>query len=919
MEPSFALTSRLASRRPILSRSDPILRPDLSTMTTFLDAYTRTSKLQGLLELAWTRPNDGGIASAKRFRISARGEMAELAFDLNQERRNVYFGAALRLEGMKREGRSKKKHVEFAVSVWADFDEPGTLDDALVRLQAAGAPPNFVTITGEHPHRRGHVYFQLAERTYDLERVTRLNRALATPFNGDHVFNIDRLMRFPASVAWPIPGKPDRVPEVTHLVHQGTRDERYSIDELEALLSAFAPTVPDTQKRAAAVPVQSADDRAIAWARAALNEEVSLVATAVPTTRNITLIRGAYKIGQLVGAGFLDRQEAEVALLAAGLSSGLTRSECVARISRQLSEGERNPRYPDLSSTGVDARADGLPAGYDLRDDGIYIRTTKDGEEQWIKFCSPFRAVVQTRNHEGEGWGTRLEVRDPDGREHAVTIPAALLASDGAKVRSILLGLGLRLEKSNRASGDALVDLVNGWRPSARAETTDRLGWSDSTCSAFVFGDGTVFGADDVVYQPDPRPDVAKAMRSKGTLADWREHVGKPCHGNPMLMMAVASAFASVLLEPLGLDGGGLHFRGKSSKGKTTLLLTAASIWAAPEFVQSWRATLNALEDIAAACNGTVLLLDELNLADPREAAQAAYALANGQEKARAHRTGDAKRRKNWKLIFLSSGEAGLAELLQEANQRTRAGQEVRLIEIHAARQKFGVFDDLHSHDGGHAFSMALSRNAKEYYGTAGPEFVRGFLEGRDAHVAWARNFIKLFPESALGKRWAQADGQVKRAAARLAVIAAGGELATIMGITGWKAGAATKAVQYALRLWIKQRGGTSASEDRAAITRTRDFLLQHRARFAHSRSADTIRDRAGWLVKDHFYVIPAIWQQIHRGHDAEQAARDLSAASLLRRGDGRHLKRKTPQVEGSPRCYCIPVQILDGDAEAGN
>jgi hypothetical protein len=247
---------------------------------------------------------------------------------------------------MTKKPSSEKKHVKSAVSVWAEFDELGALDNAIARLEEAGAPPNFVCITGKHPHRRGHLYFQLTERTSELERVTRLNRALGEALNGDHVFNFDRVMRLPGTVAWPIPSKPGRVPELTRLVRQGIRDERYSLEELEALFGSIAPAGRHDAEPVA-TPVQSSNDRAVAWARAALVEEVAQVTTAAPHTGNITLARSAFKIGQLVGANLLCREEAEVALLAAGLSRGLTRSECKATISRQLTEGARTPRYPE--------------------------------------------------------------------------------------------------------------------------------------------------------------------------------------------------------------------------------------------------------------------------------------------------------------------------------------------------------------------------------------------------------------------------------------------------------------------------------------------------------------------------------------------------------------------------------------------
>ncbi len=50
----------------------------------------------------------------------------------------------------------------------------------------------------------------------------------------------------------------------------------------------------------------------------------------------------------------------------------------------------------------------------------------------------------------------------------------------------------------------------------------------------------------------------------------------------------------------------------KVSTGKSTVLRVASSVWGGFDYLQSWRATSNGLEGIAAAHNDSLLCLDEI-------------------------------------------------------------------------------------------------------------------------------------------------------------------------------------------------------------------------------------------------------------------------------------------------------------------
>jgi len=158
---------------------------------------------------------------------------------------------------------------------------------------------------------------------------------------------------------------------------------------------------------------------------------------------------------------------------------------------------------------------------------------------------------------------------------------------------------------------------------------------------------------------------------------------------------------------------------------KTSSLRVAASVNGPPSYMQRWRVTANALESIAAQHCDSLLILDELAQVDPREAGDAAYMLANESSKARATRNGGARPRLNWKLLFLSAGEVGLADHLAEAGRRPRAGQEARMVDIPAdANCGLGIFEQLHGRPDAATLANELQRAAATTYGAPGLEWL---------------------------------------------------------------------------------------------------------------------------------------------------------------------------------------------------
>jgi uncharacterized protein (DUF927 family) len=167
--------------------------------------------------------------------------------------------------------------------------------------------------------------------------------------------------------------------------------------------------------------------------------------------------------------------------------------------------------------------------------------------------------------------------------------------------------------------------------------------------------------------------------------------------------------------------------------------------------------------------------------------------------------------------------------MAEAAGRRMKAGQEVRLLDVPASVPGgHGCFDELHGAPDGAAFAQALRKAALAQHGTAGPAFVE--------HVAALLAEAPDFPAMVLGRmeEWtrrqipAGADGQVRRAAGRLALVAVAGELATEAGITSWPEGTAARAVATIFRAWLTERGGAGSSENMHLFAAVRRFIAEH-------------------------------------------------------------------------------------------
>src|SRR6056297_323931 len=547
------------------------------------------------------------------------------------------------------------------------------------------------------------------------------------------------------------------------------------------------------------------------------------------------------------------------------------------------------------------------PEGFYLGSRCLYAeRITRDGEIELQRLCGWISVIGVTHDVHGREYGRVVAFITIDNRRLRRVIRASDIVGARGRVIRDLIDEGFDVELTGQ---QGLAKCLYTWRPAKRFTTTHRRGWLAGT-DAFVLPDGVTKGSENVIYTG---PDDCRAPPARGTLDGWREEIAARARGNPLLMVAISTAFAGTLVEPLGLENGMLHYRGGSSSGKSTVLYGAASVWWGPEGVRRWRATDNGLEGRAERANSMLLCLDELAEVDGRAADAAIYMLGNGQGKARSKSNGQLGKLAHWQLMMLSSGEISLRQKLKEAGRTAQAGQAVRALDIEADQQTFGAFDDLHDCEDGRVFSDALRDAAAAHYGHAGPAFVTAVLNDPERARLKARQLMERFISKAEQQYPRTGSGVPGRARKRFALIAAAGELSTHYHITDWNTGDAMEAALETFGLWLEKRGQHHDRLEEQAVLRVQVFLFENRDRILELDTPRSISEPAAYAKGDHIFLPTQTWAHIHDGECPKRTAQSLQRRGLLEFGDGRNIKARMPKgVPRESRGYKLSRCILD-------
>ena len=156
-----------------------------------------------------------------------------------------------------------------------------------------------------------------------------------------------------------------------------------------------------------------------------------------------------------------------------------------------------------------------------------------------------------------------------------------------------------------------------------------------------------------------------KSVHPYGAYEKWLGIARKVRQTGSAARIALAAAFASIIIKAIGKLNFLLHLWGGSGTGKTVAQLLAVSVWADPNdgagYLQTFNGTLVGLEQLAGFVNNLPLILDEFQLVkDKKSFEQTVYMLCEGIGKTRGREPEACRRPQHGRIVPLHQGNPPL-------------------------------------------------------------------------------------------------------------------------------------------------------------------------------------------------------------------------------------------------------------------
>jgi putative DNA primase/helicase len=443
------------------------------------------------------------------------------------------------------------------------------------------------------------------------------------------------------------------------------------------------------------------------------------------------------------------------------------------------------------------------------------------------------RSLVVEWSHEVEGWGR-----------------ATLPASETQDPRTFI---GLRdagapiTARNARDLADWLDALEEGNAQSLpRAWHTHRLGWAGEAGKlGFLWGRRLLhqagerdcdappaeWGADHVrlaIPADDGRAQLADGCRAVGTIDGWRAAI-RLILDEPRVLLGIYASLAAPFLGVIpDAPNAIVDWNGETSRGKTTTLRGAASVWGRPEhmgdgLMRTWDVSPAGLESLAEMSNCIPLILDDTKRASTRDpkgggsvVASLIYQIATGQGRGRGRPDG-MRRTSTWRTLLLSTGEAPATSFTQDAGARAR------VLSITGSPLP----------DDSATLVAQFTAGVLDNYGHAGPAVVRRLIATREN---WPRIRTRFAKRVAYWTKEAGGTPVAARLAQTLALVEMGGDaLHEILGVP--------RPDESPMRIALAAAKLSSDDADRptAALLATYSWAAQHSQDFwgRHLRDRD--------------------------------------------------------------------------------
>ncbi|MGO4026831.1 DUF927 domain-containing protein [Staphylococcus pseudintermedius] len=209
---------------------------------------------------------------------------------------------------------------------------------------------------------------------------------------------------------------------------------------------------------------------------------------------------------------------------------------------------------------------------------------------------------------------------------------------------------------------------------------------------------------------------IAKEFKTKGTLQDYAQNVFSIVSNSYPAMMLLYASCGSILLHDFDVEPFIVDLSGASSRGKTTALKVASSVWGTSNLIGEWNTTRVNIERKSAFLNSFPLLLDDSRKANPYMLPDVIYQFSGGREKGRGNKSSIEVER-TWQNIMISTGETSLAD-----NGKEKAGIGARIITLQ---------DDPFNSD---VSFIDLYKGINSQYGTLGIAFMEQYNAEKEAY-----------------------------------------------------------------------------------------------------------------------------------------------------------------------------------------
>jgi hypothetical protein len=324
-----------------------------------------------------------------------------------------------------------------------------------------------------------------------------------------------------------------------------------------------------------------------------------------------------------------------------------------------------------------------VPVDYDVHKDGSLWKAATDSKHGDTKVATRAILIQRYLNDHYSGEGRADVCFERDGRWATMCVSLRALADNRTMVAE-LAGQGAPVTSNNASK------LIDWFEDLDRANvgkipqvpSVARAGWHMVNRER-VFVLDEALGVDEAAtILLDTRGDRRKifgAMKPKGTLEEHTKWLSKAFAADPVCAAMICGALAAPLLEPLASNNFALHLPGDSSRGKTSMLKIAASVFGDPhseQWVANWNTTAVAAELRAAVLTDLPQCYDEVGAADAQTIERMVYMLIGGGGRSRGQRDLTMRETPSWRTVVLSTGERGLAE------DDTATGAQVRVVQL---------------------------------------------------------------------------------------------------------------------------------------------------------------------------------------------------------------------------------------------